>query len=805
MRGRSWTVATAVSVAAMMAAAPVLAQQQIRPGAPVSGSLAAGDSRLDSGEYVDTYQFRGRAGQRVTVRMTSSEVDSYVMVRGPAGFSEFNDDGPDGGTDAALTARLPADGDYRILATTYQPGESGRYRLSIEDGGQAPGGYGGGGRDANGYTQSLGQGGQGSGGGGARPPQQPQRPNAGGPNSGGGQIRVNASNAGRLAQGDDTLDSGEFTDSWTLRGTPGRRYVATLSATDFDPYLMVRGDDLSEDNDDDPSGRGSRNSRIDFIMPGDGEVQVVATSYAARETGAYDLIVEELGGGGTSGPARPGPERPSPSAPRPSDRADGAIAPGQTLSGRLQEGSSQLRSGEFADGYLLRGRRGDRLDLRLRSTDFDPYLFITGPGDFTAANDDDADGGGTDSRLVVTLPADGEYRVVATSFQAGERGAYRLSAESASERTVEATRPPPPAATGAGLNTRGALTASDPTLTDGEHYDVHTFRGRRGERIAATLTSTDFDAYLILSGPDDESLDNDDGPDMGTDSRIDTVLQADGEYTLTVTSFQGGETGAYELNVGPSLGTPRQQNVEGGQRVFAVMVGVSDYGGAEEDLPYTAEDAQKLAEALRREGVLNPSSITLTDAQATVGGVRQAFARVAAQAGPDDLFLFFYSGHGNQIDGQVSALEPDGKTETLVLRDGEITDTELAQMFGTLRTRMSMLVLDSCFAGGFARNVVNRPGVVGLFSSEEDLTSQVADKFEAGGYLSHFLRAGLSGAANLDGDDMITAGELTTYLRRQFAAEVNDVEAETQDGQRSYQNLVIDRGGVQVDDVVLRL
>ena len=51
----------------------------------------------------------------------------------------------------------------------------------------------------------------------------------------------------------------------------------------------------------------------------------------------------------------------------------------------------------------------------------------------------------------------------------------------------------------------------------------------------------------------------------------------------------------------------------------------------------------------------------------------------------------------------------------------------------------------------------------------------------------------------------VTAGELTTYLRRQFVRDVDGVESETVDGQRSYQNLVVDRGGVQVDDVVLRL
>ena len=97
------------------------------------------------------------------------------------------------------------------------------------------------------------------------------------------------------------------------------------------------------------------------------------------------------------------------------------------------------------------------------------------------------------------------------------------------------------------------------------------------------------------------------------------------------------------------------------------------------------------------------------------------------------------------------------------------------------------------------------PGVIGLFSSEEDLTSQVAVKFQAGGYLSHFLRTGLTGEANYDGDDLITAGELTTYLRRKFAAEVMDVQTQTMDGQRSYQHLVVERGGVQVDDVVIRI
>ncbi|MDP3379897.1 MAG: caspase family protein, partial [Brevundimonas sp.] len=313
-----------------------------------------------------------------------------------------------------------------------------------------------------------------------------------------------------------------------------------------------------------------------------------------------------------------------------------------------------------------------------------------------------------------------------------------------------------------------------------------------------------FDTYLMLRGPDDVSADNDDGPD-GTNSRIDMVLSADGDYTVSVTSYGPGEVGPYSLTAGLSMGTPRQAGVRGGPRVFAIMVGISDYGGYSSDLAYTADDALKLAEALRREGVLNPASVVLTDAEATVGGVRRAFAEVAAQAGPDDIFLFFFSGHGSQQSVAVSGNELDGLAETIVLRDGQITDAEMSELFASLDTRLSLIVLDSCFSGGFARNVVNRPGVIGLFSSEEDLTSQVAVKFQAGGYLSHFLRTGLTGEANYDGDDLITAGELTTYLRRKFASEVMDVQTRTIDGQRSYQHLVVERGGVQVDDVVIRI
>lgn len=745
---RGFTAVAGLAAAAFIAFAGGAAQAQtpLGVGSSRTGSLAEGDSTLSSGEFVDTFVFEGQAGQQITVSMNSGAFDSYVMVRGPAGFSEDNDDRETGDRNSQLTMRLPADGTYRIQATSFEAGETGAYRVNLVEGaGEA----------------ILAE--------------------------GGGNARV-GTNSGQLRTGDSTLDAGEFIDHWTLAGTPGARYVARLNASDFDTYLIIRGEGVEEDNDDDTTGRGSTNSRIEFIMPATGTVTLATTSYQASESGTYQLMLEEVGGQQTA-----------------QAETVGALRLGQSVSGQLAQGDATLGSGEFINVYTFNGREGDQVDLRLQSTAFDPYLFINGPGDFALANDDDESGeDGTNSRLILTLPADGEYRVYATSYQAGEAGAYRLSAAQATGAAAVQTASSGVPAFETGIDFNGDLRAGDEQLDGGKFLDAYTFSGRRGERITLTLESGAFDPFLLMIGPDGEAVSNDDGTPDTRNSRIDAVLAADGDYTIGVTSFEAGEAGAYRFTAGPSMGTPRQAGVQGGPRVFAVMVGISDYGGSG-DLPYTADDALKLAESLRRDGVLNPSSVTLVDADATVAGVKSAIARVGAMAGPDDIFLFFYSGHGSQRPGTVSAAEPDGKTETIVMRDGHISDVEMGQLFAGINARMSLIVLDSCFAGGFSRNVVVRPGVVGLFSSEEDLTSQVAGKFEAGGYLSHFLRTGLSGEANLDGDDMITAGELTTYLRRKFAADVQDVASETMDGQRSYQNLVVERGGVQVDDVVMRI
>ncbi|MEZ5960419.1 MAG: caspase family protein [Hyphomonadaceae bacterium] len=605
----------------------------------------------------------------------------------------------------------------------------------------------------------------------------------------GGGLQPGQTVSGTLEAAEAKSDQGgAVADVFQLNGRQGEQYTLTLTSDAFDAYLYVRGPGaLSQDNDDD--GSGSYNSRLNIVFPENGTAQVYVTSFNRNATGAYQLRVERTGEGSNVAQNTTPGEAPPIAA--------------QQLSGELAQGDTQLQSGEFIDTYPLQGVAGQRVEISLASQQFDTYVAISGPNGFQEYNDDDTANNTRNSRLVVTLPANGEYTVHVTSYAAGETGAYQLNiAPGQANTATDALAGGGGETFASGQTMNGELAQGDQQLSSGEFIDTYNFQGRAGERVVIDMRSTQMDPYLILLAPSGAQEDNDDvAPGSDTNARIDTVLAETGQYRIGATSYQPGERGAYVVTLQQGA-APQVSANNSARRVYAVMVGISDYPGTGNDLPLTAEDARKLQQALQRQGTLAPESLTLIDGQATRAGLRQAFQRVAAAAGPDDLFLFFYSGHGNQVRTQVSATEPDGKNETIEMVDGSITDDELSEMFQQVRSNTALVILDSCFSGGFARDVVSRPGVMGLFSSEEDLTSSVAEKFQAGGFLSHFIQTGFEGGADENRDGVITAGELGAYVRREFAREER-IQASTQEGQSNYQFPVVERGAVQVDAPIL--
>lgn len=495
-----------------------------------------------------------------------------------------------------------------------------------------------------------------------------------------------------------------------------------------------------------------------------------------------------------------------------------SVAPGSTVQGLLQPGQSQQ--------WMLAASPGMRIRIEVGAPGFTPTLALGLPdGQQVVAS---AASPGADGTTAVShihkVTQHGPHRVIVGGAPEGSGGQYVLRVSqpegpfgaggtiaggaaavlapqvSASTRPAEPSPAGPAASVLRGQGTfQGHLQSGDATLSSGEFVRWYELEGPAGQAVTLTLESDVFDTYLILAGPDGYQEDNDDGPGMGTNSRLEVGLPTTGLYRVGVTSYRPGETGPYVLRIEPGTTLQRARRPD----VYAVIAGMTEYPTASDRLPWCAEDARRLYRALQDTGRLAPVSVLLTDRQVTTANLRDAVLRVAESAGPDDVFLFFFSGHGNQRPA-LEGGELDGLDEVITVWDGDVRDNEVARWFDRSRARLSILALDACHAGGFARDVISAPGRLGIFSSEEDVLSLVAERFEAGGYLAHFLREAFEGAADTDpADGVLTVGELTQFLRRQWAEHVLETRVSTGDGRRTYQNLVIERGAVHVDEIVL--
>jgi hypothetical protein len=740
-------------------ASPLVAQG---PGVH-RGALSPGDQTLRSGEYCDNYTFEGRAGQRVIVDLRSSAFDPYVMVIAPSGSKKENDDYQGSNSHSRLELVLEESGSYRVVATSYRKDEVGAYELSID----VP---------AGGTGISL---------------------------ATTGTASADRLETGRLAAGDETLRTGEYMDSYEFTGRRGQRVTVDLRAQGFDPYLIIKDPADKQHENDDYEG-DSRRSLVTLELPADGRYRVMVTSYRKGETGSYDLRISLNGG---------------------ADLAAARAAAGPRIErGDLAPGDDTLRSGELMDAFEFEGRPGERVTLDVASQDFDTYLILVPPRGQRRENDD-VEGRPRHSVIEADLTEAGRYRVVVTTYQKGERGRYELRIDVGSSGQAPGTtaaagttsRSRDVSVLGYGESSGGRLTAEDPRLESGEYRDAYAFEGAAGDAIVIELESRAFDPYLILIPPQGEQIDNDDAPGRPNASRIELTLRASGRYRILATSYQAGKTGDYELALRRATAAVAGRPAPGGAaasgtgRVFGVFVGISNYGGRASNLPYTADDARRAHQAMARGvGMREGDATILVDQQATVANIRRAFDNIARQAGPTDMFVFFYSGHGGRVPRQgFQAADPDGRDETLALYDGDVIDDDFSGWLTPIRAR-SLIVLDACFSGGFSKDIISMPGRMGLFSSEEDVTSGVAAKFRAGGYLAQFIFDGVGDRlADADGDRAITALELSQYLHERYRADVKSSSGaedfvRTGGPQSGYQHLVVDRGSIGPYDVLFR-
>jgi S1-C subfamily serine protease len=222
---------------------------------------------------------------------------------------------------------------------------------------------------------------------------------------------------------------------------------------------------------------------------------------------------------------------------------------GRTITGRLEDGDRTLASDDsYFDAYTFDGQAGQSITIDLTSSDFDAFLILLDPNGEQIQDDDG--GGGTNARLSLTLASTGRYTLMANSYESGETGSYQLRAQISGGGGPRPTPNPSPSG-GNLLQIQGQLNDQSQVLeTDGSLFNEHIFEGRAGQTVTISLTSNEFDTFLILMDSDGNGIDaNDDVAEGNTNSQLVVTLPQTGSYRIVVNAYDRAGRGNYVLTV----------------------------------------------------------------------------------------------------------------------------------------------------------------------------------------------------------------------------------------------------------------
>jgi hypothetical protein len=208
-------------------------------------------------------------------------------------------------------------------------------------------------------------------------------------------------------------------------------------------------------------------------------------------------------------------------------------------------------------------------------------------------------------------------------------------------------------------------------------------------------------------------------------------------------------------------------------KIYAVLVGVADYKHISA-LRYTDDDAFRLYAFLKSPegGALPDNQIeVLIDEAATQAKIVAAMRRQFLKAGPNDLILFFFSGHG--APGSFAPVDFDGRYNLL-------SHSSIRSIFDQSNAKHKVIIADACHSGSLNKGVksgydavssyysglTNTAGGLALFMSSkaEETSIEVAGLRQS--VFTYYLLEGLKGKADVNYNKVVTISELYDYVQK---------------------------------------
>jgi hypothetical protein len=270
--------------------------------------------------------------------------------------------------------------------------------------------------------------------------------------------------------------------------------------------------------------------------------------------------------------------------------------------------------------------------------------------------------------------------------------------------------------------------------------------------------------------------------------------QADTNNVLAIRAYNAEgwlKSQAYQLEYRPvSPALPAEALAKAGKktipRMYALVVGTSNYAGERLDLRFADLDAEAMAKAFQSTGsALFGSERTQVRLLSTAGigdassktNIQKAFADIAAKAQPQDVLVVYFSGHGlaygpaekEQFYYLTKDIGSENLSDSLVRKSYTISSNEFTQWLTAIPAQKQVMILDACNSGKVVESFATitqknlNPSQIRALDRMKDrtgmfiLTGSAADKvsYEASQYgqglLTYSLLQGMSGLALKEG------------------------------------------------------
>lgn len=205
-----------------------------------------------------------------------------------------------------------------------------------------------------------------------------------------------------------------------------------------------------------------------------------------------------------------------------------------------------------------------------------------------------------------------------------------------------------------------------------------------------------------------------------------------------------------------------------GKNKYAIVIGISDYPGTENDLNFADDDAIDMYNALvNKYGFLEENVHLLINSNANYSAIESAVNAVKQEAKEGDEVVFFFSGHGAR--GRANDGDKEAIDEAIVSHDGKnlvyIWDGELRDWFRDFKTTRIVFIFDSCLAGGMTD--LKADGRIIVMATTENGVAYEFSDLENGQFTYYFVDEGmLQGMADTTPNDgNVTVEEAFDYAK----------------------------------------